>query len=115
VPKKIHPITCFCVLNCRRKVTETDRKRIFESFHALESHDEQNKYLYGLIEKKEIRRHRTQKSFKRHSFVYNVHLNNGNRVEVCKETFCDLRAVGKRRVEIIAAKIISRIILSGDE
>jgi len=115
VPKKIQPITCFCVFNCRRKVTETDRKRIFESFYALGSHDEQNKYLYGLIEKKEIRRRRTQKSFKRHSFVYNVRLNNGNRVEVCKKTFCDLHAVGKRRVEIIAAKILSGIILSGDE
>ena len=35
VPKKIQPITCFCVFNCRRKVTEADRKRIFESFYAL--------------------------------------------------------------------------------
>jgi len=68
-------------------VDKTDRKRIFESFYALGSHNEQNKYLYGLIEKKEIRRRRTQKSFKRHSFVYNVRLNNGNRVEVCKKTF----------------------------
>ena len=26
VPKNIRPITCLCVFNCRRKVTETDRK-----------------------------------------------------------------------------------------
>ena len=56
LPKTIRPITCYCVFNCRRKVTKTDRKQIFESFYALESHDEQNKYLYGLIEKKEIGR-----------------------------------------------------------
>jgi len=36
-------------------------------------------------------------------------------VEVCKKTFCDLHAVGKRQIEIIGAKILIGIILSGDE
>ena len=81
----------------------------------MKSHDEQNKYLFGLIEKKDVRRRRTEKPFKMNTFVYNVRLENGNRVRVCKKTFCDLHAIGKRRVETLAAKIVGGVVFSGDE
>jgi len=87
MPKKIQSITCNCVFNCQQKVPKTDRKRIFESFYALESHDEQSKHLYGLIEKKEIRRQWTKRQSKRQGFVYNICLNNGKCIEVCKRPF----------------------------
>ena len=82
------------------------------SFYALKSHDEQNKYLFGLIEKKDVRRCQTEKPFKMNTFVYNVHLKNGNCIRVCKKTFCDLHAIGKRRVETLAAKIVGGVVFS---
>jgi len=113
--KKIQGITCHCLFKCCQKLNESNRRRLFDSFYILGSHDEHNKYLYGLIEKKDIQRHRTQKPFKRHNFTYSICLHNGKHLQVCKKTFCDLHAVGKRRVEKLAEKILSDAILSSDE
>lgn len=113
--KSIQDITCHCLFKCRQNLNETNRRRLFDSFYALGSHDEQNKYLYGLIEVKDIRRRRTEKPLKKCNFTYNVRLHNGKRLQVCKKTFCDLHAVGKRRVEKLTEKILSGTILSSDE
>ena len=105
VAKKIQDIACPCLFNCSWKLNKSNRRRLFHNFYALGSHDEQNKYLYGLIEKKDIRRRCTKTPFKRHNFAYNVCLDNGKCMQVCKKTFCDLHAVGKCRVEKLAEKI----------
>ena len=34
---------------------------------------------------------------------------------MCKKTFCDFHAIGKCRVETLAAKIVSGVVFSGDE
>ena len=44
-------LTCRCQHHCSSLVTVTDRQRIFNDFDKLGSHDTQNKYLFGLIER----------------------------------------------------------------
>jgi hypothetical protein len=48
-------ITCRCRHNCAKKIRPADRKHVFQEFYKLKSHDEQNKYLYGLIRKVNVK------------------------------------------------------------
>ena len=47
--KKLASISCKCTFGCTAKVNAEERMRIFKDFYKLASHDEQNKYLLGLI------------------------------------------------------------------
>ena len=50
VVKKISiPLSCYCSNRCASQVNVTERDRIFHMFYDLSDHDDQNKYLYGLI------------------------------------------------------------------
>ena len=44
-------------------------------------------------------------------FVRNV---KGEQIHVCKDAFCKLHAIGKRRVEVISTKMVSGVLFSGD-
>ena len=65
-------------------VSEVERERIFKDFYELESNDAQNKYLYGLIHRKGVRRRMPAAC-----------LWDGSHVQVCKVTFCALHAIGR--------------------
>ena len=56
MPKELKDLQCRCVFKCCQKLSDNDRKRIFDEFYRLENHDIQNKYLFGLIDKKTIKR-----------------------------------------------------------
>ena len=64
-------------------VSTKEQERIFNEFYALGSHDTQNKYLYGLIHKQEVKwqatRPLTQK-YHRHTFTYHIRLQDGAQV-----------------------------------
>ena len=75
-------------------------------------------YLFGLIGRNspKQRRHRLSSGKPRcNTFCYFVRLNNGYQVKVCKEGFCQIHAIGKRRVEVLCEKIASGIFFSGDD
>lgn len=111
-------LACRCQHHCSSRVTSEDRKRIFEDFYKLGNHDDQNKYLYGLIERSVPRQRRLRKSSgnpRANTFCYFVRNTHGERVHVCKQAFCQLHAIGKRRVEVISKKLVSGVLFSGDD
>ena len=110
-------LSCRCQHHCSSNVTMEDRQRIFDDFYKLGNHDTQNKYLYGLIERsapKQRRRRGSSGKPRTNTFCYFIRNVSGERVKVCKEAFCNLHAIGKRRVEIISAKLASGVLFSGD-
>ena len=108
-------ITCRCKLNCSQKVRPGERKRIFDEFYKLKSHDAQNNYLYGLIHKEDVRRRRVRGAgAAKRAAIYRYHVRCNYEVEVCKKTFCDIHAVGKRRVEVLCEKLKAGNLLPGD-
>lgn len=94
-------LSCRCQNHCATRVVLRERKRIFDDFYKLSDHDSQNKYLYGLIERSvpKQRRHRrsTTEKARRNTFYYYVRLTSGDLVKVCKQVFCEIHGVGKRR------------------
>ena len=114
--KELVDIECKCVYNCRSKVNDTERERIFHEFYKLKSHDVQNKYLFGLICKQPVKRKRVTAASRTHSIVYRVRLRNGSHVQVCKKTFCDLHAITKRRIEILrrSSQLACYLLLMGE-
>ena len=106
-------ITCRCRHNCAKKIRPADRKHVFQEFYKLKSHDEQNKYLYGLIRKVNVKRRRAREA--KRSIAYQYHVRCGDEeMEVCKKTFCDIHAVGKRRIEVLCEKLKAGVLLAGD-
>ena len=100
-------ITCRCRLGCAEKIPPNERKIVFDEFYKLKSHDAQNKYLYGLIRKRSVRRRKASRASttKRDvTYSYCIRLK-GKEVEVCKKTFCDVHSVGKRRIEVLCEKL----------
>lgn len=55
--KNIVSLTCRCAYRCSDIMSENERKRIFDGFYDLKSHDAQNKYLFGLIRRDCVKRH----------------------------------------------------------
>ncbi|CAG9827956.1 unnamed protein product [Diabrotica balteata] len=51
VPNKKIGLACKCPLKCFTKIKEDDRNEIFDKFYRLNTKDEQDLYLQGLIEK----------------------------------------------------------------
>ena len=100
--KQLIAITCHCHLRCSQKLNLSECKRIFDEFY----NDAQNKYLYGLIHKQAVKRKQAKASTKRSvTCRYYLRRSNGTDVEVCKKTFCDVHAVGKRRIEKLCEKV----------
>ena len=110
-------LSCRCQHHCSSHVTMEDRQRIFEDFYQLGSHDTQNKYLYGLIERSvpiQQRRRRSTGKPRANTYRYFVRNVKGERIQVCKDAFCQLHTIGKRRVEVISTKLVSGVLFSGD-
>ena len=113
--KELDPISCSCGRDCSKKVTISEQTAIFSKFYELSNHDTQNKYLFGLIKKAEVKRRRAKGGSTRSAvFHYYVRLSNGEETEVCKGAFCQVHAVGKKRVENLAKKLGESLIPSDD-
>ena len=86
-------------------------------FMNWEAHDQQNKYLFGLIHKVDVKRRRGAGGHagRRHTFTYHVRLCDGKAVQVCKNTFCVLHGIAKRRVEGVAAQLVNGVVIASDE
>ena len=115
--KQMVSISCRCTNKCRENVGDEERERIFTGFYELGSHDQQNKYLFGLIHKVDVKRRRGAGGHagRRHTFTYHVRLCDGKAVQVCKNTFCVLHGIAKRRVEGVAAQLVDGVVIASDE
>ena len=106
---------CRCNLHCSSNVARSERERIFREFYQLGNHDSQNKYLYGLIERTMPKRKvPSAKTSRVNSFVYRLRLSNGNHVQICKQTFCQVHGIGKRRVENLCTAMTSGVLSCSD-
>lgn len=112
--KKLIPVACKCQFNCTARVNVEERIRIFKDFYKLSSHDEQNKYLFGLIRRSSPTKKRSKANPRNNTFIYSVRLSTGNSVQVCKKIFQTVHAITKRRVENICEKLVSGVLFSGD-
>lgn len=114
--KEIVGLTCKCSYSCSETFSEVEQQRIFKEFYNLGCHDAQNKYLYGLISVADVKRHTVTGTTRprNHSIVYQVRLADGSRKQVCKKSFCDLHAIGKRRVEKLVEKVMQGILIASD-
>ena len=115
--KEMVSISCRCTNKCRENVGDEEQERIFTGFYELGSHDQQNKYLFGLIHKVDVKRRRGAGGHagRRHTFTYHVRLRDGKSVQVCKNTFCVLHGIAKRRVEGVAAQLVDGVVIASDE
>ena len=113
--KEVNPISCACGRDCSNKLNLSEQEGIFKKFYALKSHDTQNKYLFGLIERAEVKRRRA-KGPSRRLLAYNYHvcLSNGRRIQVCKKVFCEVHAIGRKRVENLAKSLTSGALVASD-
>ena len=110
-------LTCRCQHHCSSLVTVTDRQQIFNDFYKLGSHDTQNKYLFGLIERctpKQSRQRRSTGKPRSNTYRYFVRNARGEKIQVCKNAFCEVHAIGKRRVEVLSTKLASGVLFSGE-
>lgn len=110
-------LSCRCQYHCSSRVSMAERKRIFGNFYELADHDSQNKYLFGLIERSSPKQRRPRGATnapRGNVFYYFVRLREGDRINVCKQAFCQIHAIGKRRVEVLCKKVVSGVLFSGD-
>ena len=53
--KEVKNLTCKCQYSCREKLDEKERERLFTDFYKLGEYDAQNKYLFGLLGRKDVK------------------------------------------------------------
>lgn len=105
---------CFfrCRLKCTEKFCEEEKKSIFESLYSGKPKNEQDTFLMGLIDAKEVRRRRSRneepKQERRSNFVFHI-LNGKERVQVCKKAFLSLYALSVKAVFRLTS-----LLLNGD-
>ena len=104
--KQLVAITCRH-LRCSQKLSLSEHKHIFNASK------QQNKYLFGLIHKQAVKRKRVKDSKRAVTYRYYLRCSDGAAVEVCKKTFCDIHAVGKRRVEKLCEKVGALTVTDG--
>ena len=114
--KVLDVLNCSCAHRCASSVNATERERLFKEFYQLGDHASQNKYLYGLIERRTPKRQKYPylEVSRKHSFFYYVRLSNGSRVQVCKQAFCKIHGIGKRRIENLSLGMVSGDFFKGD-
>lgn len=106
--------SCKCKYRCC-ELAEEECERLFTDFYKLGNHDSQNKYLFGLLRREPIKRKRRGTVSRRsHTISYHVRLKDGSQVQVCKRSFCDLHAIGKRRIEKLTEKLVAGVLVPGD-
>ena len=91
---------CGCALKCFDKVTEQQRKSIFEGFWGLGEFNVQNAYLCGAVKILEIKRRYTSAGCdSRRSKTRTYYVNNGSvSIRVCKVAFLRMHAISNGRL-----------------
>lgn len=109
--------TCRCSNNSREKVSDEEQERLLTGFYGLGSHDRQNKYLFGLIHKMDVKRRHGSGGHagRRHTVTYQIRLHDGISVQVCKNTFSVLHGIGERRVEGVAAQLVDVVVIVSEQ
>lgn len=81
-------------------MTQDEKEGILTKLLNMQSKNEQDIYLMGLMEAKPVarRRKRCENSVKTTTFVYSVK-KNGNRIHVCKKAFLSLHAISNSRLQ----------------
>ncbi|KAK8727473.1 hypothetical protein OTU49_009573, partial [Cherax quadricarinatus] len=80
-PRAIGP-DCNCKNKCFLAVSDENRNAIFNGYYSLNSYDEQNAYLYGLIRRHDIQRKRKPVSERRTcSYKYYIRIK-GKEIQV---------------------------------
>ncbi|KAL1488128.1 hypothetical protein ABEB36_015086 [Hypothenemus hampei] len=95
--------SCRCPLKCGRKISENISKNIFDKFYEINTKNEQDIYLQGLIEVKNVsQRRKRQQDGKNRSQSYWHFLNIGSKkFKMCLNTFCSVHAITVDRVRRI--------------
>ena len=106
--KELVSLTCHCSYKCSKKISDEERQRIFQKFYDLGNHDAQNKYLFGLISVADVKRRTVSTGRPRtRTIVYQIRMKDGGLKQVCKNSFCNIHAIGKKRVERLVEKCLT--------
>lgn len=92
---------CRCPMKCFSKFTDDEKLIMFNKLYQLETKDEQDIYLQGLIEKQPVARKRVRNvgGNNRAKSFYHFVSHNQQRVKVCLGAFLSLHAVTVKRVK----------------
>ncbi|PSN45004.1 hypothetical protein C0J52_11636 [Blattella germanica] len=105
---------CRCRRKCYTLVTEEERHKLFVGYYSLNSHDEQNAYLFGLIRKTEIARKRSKDSDRRTcSYKYFVRTQ-GKEVQICRLAFAHIHGISPHKIRILCQKQDQNIMFPRD-
>jgi len=105
---------CRCRRKCYTLVTEEERHKLFMGYYSLNSHDEQNAYLFGLIRKTEIARKRSKESDRRTcSYKYFVRTQ-GKEVQICRLAFAHIHGISPHKIRILCQKQDQNIMFPRD-
>lgn len=98
-----------CPLKCSVNVNENIGKNIFEKFYKLNTKDEQDIYLQGLIEVRNVQQKRKRNAEgKDRSRSYWHFLSTGSqRIKVCQNTFCSVHAISVDRLKRIKKLLVN--------
>ncbi|XP_067000783.1 uncharacterized protein [Anabrus simplex] len=95
---------CKCRRKCYKLVSEDQRHKLFDGYYSLNSHDEQNAYLFGLIRKHDIARKRCKDSDRRTcSYKYYVRIR-GKEVQICRLAFAHIHGISPHKIRILCQK-----------
>lgn len=105
---------CKCRRNCYVNVSEEVRMKLFEGYYSLNSHDEQNAYLFGLIRKKDIARKRSKDSVRRTcTYTYYVR-NRGKEIQVCRLAFAHIHGISSPKIRNLCLKLDMNVMFPHD-
>lgn len=105
---------CRCRRKCYALVTEEERHKLFVGYYSLNSHDEQNAYLFGLIRKTEIARKRSKESDRRTcSYKYFVRTQ-GKEIQICRLAFAHIHGISPHKIRILCQKQDQNIMFPRD-
>ncbi|KAL0272787.1 UNVERIFIED_CONTAM: hypothetical protein PYX00_005630 [Menopon gallinae] len=89
--------------------------KLFKGYYSLQSHDEQNAYLFGLIRKVPIARKRAEGSTRRTcTFNYYIRVG-GQETQVCVKALANIHGVGKSKIHILCEKLGQSVLFPRDE
>lgn len=100
-------------MKCFLKISEEHRNDIFKKLYVLNTKDEQDIYLQGLIEQRDVNRRSKQKNHqdtfrKNYSFFHFV-IFNGKRTKVCLNAFLSLHGVSNKRIKRIKNLLVDNL------
>jgi len=107
---------CGCRIKCYSMVDEETRSAIFRGFYALNSYDEQNAYLFGLIRRKELLRPNSLVVSERRTCSYQYFVRSkGREIQVCKQAFANIHAISFKKIRTLSQKLYQNVMFPRDQ